>query len=477
MPPATSVPRRRRTPSPGTRRRRRRRSTSRRCLRPRRRPVLSWQSGGAAADFDHYDVYRSSTLIWSGTATTYTDDQPAPPATSGNLSYTVKAVDALGNASTASVARTVVYDIAAPSAVGSLTAASPTIHPSLGWTTASDTGGSGLAGLPRVPRRRAGHADDRHDVHRLLALGRRHLRLHRARHRQRRQPRRRRRRPARSRSIRPRRRRRAASSAQSPTNHVTLSWPATSDTGSSGSGVAQYRVYRNGSPISIVSATAYTDTSLAIEGTWQYTVSAIDATGNEGPQSAPISVLYDATPPPAPVGLAVAPISTTQPSLSWISGGPDALSGFDHYELLRDGAIVASTTSTSIVDVTLTQNGSHTYAVRAVDAAGNRSNATPAQSAIFDNTPPAVPASVSVASPSNRPVDLVVRLGRRRRSRRRHVLDLPRRRLDARRDDRRARPSSTRRPSPRARTPTRWSRPTRPATRAHRRSRLPSRST
>ena len=397
-------------------------------------PVLSWQSGGAAADFDHYDVYRSSTLIWSGTATTYTDDQPAPPATSGNLSYTVKAVDALGNASTASVARTVVYDIAAPSAVASLTAASPTIHPALGWTTASDAGGSGLAGY-RVYRdgvqvtqttgttfidsSLSGDGTYAYTVRAIDNAGNLGA-------------------PSPTRTVQVDQTPPPAPSglfAQSPTNHVTLSWPATSDTGGSGSGVAQYRVYRNGSPIAIVSATAYTDTSLAIEGTWQYTVSAIDATGNEGPQSAPISVLYDATPPPAPVGLAVAAISTTQPSLSWISGGPDALSGFDHYELLRDGAIVASTTSTSIVDVTLTQNGSHTYAVRAVDAAGNRSNATPTQSAIFDNTPPAVPASVSVASPSNRPVDLVVRLGRRRRIRRRHVLDLPRRQLDARRDD------------------------------------------
>lgn len=365
-------------------------------------PVLSWQSGGAAADFDHYDVYRSSTLIWSGTATTYTDDQPAPPATSGNLSYTVKAVDALGNASTASVARTVVYDIAAPSAVASLTVASPTIHPALGWTTASDTGNSGLAGY-RVYRdgvqviqttgttfidsSLSGDGTYAYTVRAIDNAGNLGP-------------------PSPTRTVQVDQTPPPAPSglfAQSPTNHVTLSWPATSDTGSSGSGVAQYRVYRNGSPISIVSATAYSDTSLAIEGTWQYTVSAIDATGNEGPQSAPISVLYDATPPPAPVGLAVAAISTTQPSLSWISGGPDALSGFDHYELLRDGAIVASTTSTSIVDVTLTQNGSHTYAVRAVDAAGNRSNATPTQSAIFDNTPPAVPASVSLASPSNRP--------------------------------------------------------------------------
>ncbi len=174
-------------------------------------PVLSWQSGGAAADFDHYDVYRSSTLIWSGTATTYTDDQPAPPATSGNLSYTVKAVDALGNASTASVARTVVYDIAAPSAVASLTAASPTIHPALGWTTASDAGGSGLAG---------------------------------------------------------------------------------------------YRVYRDGVQVTQTTGTTFIDSSLSGDGTYAYTVRAIDNAGNLGAASPTRTVQVDQTPPPAPSGLA-----------------------------------------------------------------------------------------------------------------------------------------------------------------------------
>ncbi len=85
-------------------------------------PVLSWQSGGPAGDFDHYDLFRGGTLIWSGNATTYTDDQPSPPTASASLTYTVKAVDALGNSSTASTPKTVVYDITPPAAVPTLTA-------------------------------------------------------------------------------------------------------------------------------------------------------------------------------------------------------------------------------------------------------------------------------------------------------------------------------------------------------------------
>ena len=114
-------------------------------------------------------------------------------------------------------------------------------------------------------------------------------------------------------------------------------------------------------------------------------------------------MLYDRTPPPAPSGLSVPPITTTQPTLVWVAGGPDALSGFDHFELLRDGNLVASTAGTSITDVGLTANGSHTYAVRSVDAAGNQSPPTPVQRTIFDNTPPEIPTNVAAASPTNRP--------------------------------------------------------------------------
>jgi large repetitive protein len=365
-------------------------------------PALSWQSGGPASDFDHYDLFRGGTLIWSGNATSYTDNQPAPPALSGNLTYTVKAVDALGNSSSASTPKTVVYDIVAPAAVTTLTGATPTLHAALSWTSATDTGGSALAGyiVYRDGSQIAQVAtltftDSSLSVDGIYAYTVRAV--------------------DNAGNVGPSSPTRTIQVdqtpppaptgviAQTPTNHVVLSWPATPDSNGTGSGVSQYRVYRNGSPIALVQSTTFTDTSLAIEGTWVYTVSAIDAAGNEGPQSAGFPVLYDATPPPAPYGLSTAPLTTSQPSLSWSSGGPDALSGFDHYELLRDGVVVASTTQTSITDVTLTANGTHTYAVRAVDAAGNHSASTPVQSTIYDNTPPAIPASLTVPSPSNRP--------------------------------------------------------------------------
>ncbi|MDX6580733.1 MAG: hypothetical protein QOJ47_2282, partial [Gaiellales bacterium] len=275
-------------------------------------PALSWQSGGAASDFDHYDLYRGSTLVWSGTATSYTDDQP-PPAASGNLSYTVKAVDALGNASSASTAKSVLYDITVPGAVATLTATSPVVHPSLTWTSATDTGGSGLAGY-RVYRDGSQVAQttaltfvdaslsvDGTYAYTVRALdGAGNVGP-----------------PSPTRTIQVDQTPPLAPTgivAASPTNQVSLSWPATSDGGAFGSGVSRYRIYRNGTPIDVTAPAAYTDTTLGIEGTWQYTVAAIDAAGNEGPQSAPVSVLYDRTPPPAPSGLSVPPITTTQPT-------------------------------------------------------------------------------------------------------------------------------------------------------------------
>jgi large repetitive protein len=364
-------------------------------------PALSWQSGGGASDFDHYDLYRGATLVWSGTATSYTDDQP-PPAASGNLSYTVKAVDALGNASSASTPRSVLYDITAPGAVTALTGTSPLVHPSLTWPSATDAGGSNLAGyriyrdgsqiaqttsLSFVDASLAVDGTYSYAVRAVDGAGNVGP-------------------PSPTRTIQVDQTPPPAPTgivAASPSNQVSLSWPATPDAGVSSSGVARYRIYRNGTPIDTTAPAAYSDTTLGIEGTWQYTVSAIDAAGNEGPQSAPVAVLYDRTPPPAPSGLSVPPITTTQPTLTWIAGAPDALSGFDHFELLRDGNLVASTGATTITDVGLTANGSHAYTVRAVDAAGNASAATPVQRSIFDNTPPEIPTNAAAASPTNRP--------------------------------------------------------------------------
>ena len=69
-----------------------------------------------------------------------------------------------------------------------------------------------------------------------------------------------------------------------------------------------------------------------------YTVSAIDAAGNEGPQSAPVSVLYDHTPPPAPFGLSV-PAVTRAAGAYVERRRPRRALRLRHYQVLRDGAV------------------------------------------------------------------------------------------------------------------------------------------
>jgi YD repeat-containing protein len=66
-------------------------------------------------------------------------------------------------------------------------------------------------------------------------------------------------------------------------SQINLSWGASSDTG--GSGLAGYRVYRNGSHITNTAATSYPDTGLASSTPYSYTVAAYDNATNTSGQS------------------------------------------------------------------------------------------------------------------------------------------------------------------------------------------------
>ena len=107
------------------------------------KPALTWTSGGADAlsGFARYDVYRGATLAGSSTSTSFTD---TALSTSGSYSYTVKTIDNAGNVSNASTAKVVVYDVIAPPVPGGFAAPAATkVKPTLTFTAASDTGGSG----------------------------------------------------------------------------------------------------------------------------------------------------------------------------------------------------------------------------------------------------------------------------------------------------------------------------------------------
>jgi len=69
-------------------------------------------------------------------------------------------------------------------------------------------------------------------------------------------------------------------------SQVDLTWNASTDP-PGGSGLAGYKVYRNGSPIGSTTLTSYSDTDLNPDTTYAYTVSAYDNATNESSQSTP----------------------------------------------------------------------------------------------------------------------------------------------------------------------------------------------
>lgn len=106
----------------------------------------------------------------------------------------------------------------------------------------------------------------------------------------------------------------------------------------------------------------------------------------------------DTTPPTAPAGLTAAAASTTQVNLAWQSATDNI--GVASYDVVRNGAVISHTTTTTYNDVNVAPATSYNYTVRAYDAAGNVSAdsnlATAVTPAAADTTPP----SITVSSPS-----------------------------------------------------------------------------
>jgi len=201
-----------------------------------------------------------------------------------------------------------------------------------------------------------------------------------------------------------------AATAPTP-SQVQLSWNASTD---DGVGVAGYRLYRDGSntPIANVTVTHYTDTGLASNTAYTYTLRAYDAAtpANESALTAAVSVTTppapptgDSTPPTVPQDVTAIATSTTSIQISW-SPSTDA-SGISEYRVFREGASVAIavTQNTTFTDTQLTPNTTYTYFVTAVDGAtpSNESARSLGASAKTgpgndpgDTTPPTVPGNV-----------------------------------------------------------------------------------
>jgi hypothetical protein len=169
---------------------------------------------------------------------------------------------------------------------------------------------------------------------------------------------------------------------------VSLSWSASD-------GATSYHVKRSttsGGEATIASPTtsSYTDTSVTNGTLYYYVVSAVNAYGESGNSSEKSATPVAPQPPPAPTALIATP-GNAQVSLSW-----NASSGATSYNVKRSTtsggeSTIASATTNSYTDTSVTNGILYYYVVSAVNANGESANSSE-QSA----TPQAPVTNVSV---------------------------------------------------------------------------------
>jgi fibronectin type 3 domain-containing protein len=158
--------------------------------------------------------------------------------------------------------------------------------------------------------------------------------------------------------------------------------------------VDHYNVYRNsgGSPVGVVVApgTTFLDTTLSLtpgvaDGSYTYQIRAASAGDvTLGVTSGAVTVIYDTTAPTAPGGVAASAALDGSIGISWAAASDGAGSGIARYVVRRalsasapataaDGDATCQGTATSCVDASALNAKVYSYAVFAVDRAGNTS--------------------------------------------------------------------------------------------------------
>ena len=178
---------------------------------------------------------------------------------------------------------------------------------------------------------------------------------------------------------------------------VALGWDAAVDN----VGVTGYRVYRDGALVgSTTGARAFTDDTAVSATTYTYTVSALDAAGNESALSTGATVRTtgpDVTPPTVPTGGSGTLSEPGVVALAWNTSTDNV--GVDHYAVYRDGAQIGTATTAAYSDATVAPDVGYAYTVEAVDAAANRSAPSdPIAVSTGDSEPPTVPTGVTATA-------------------------------------------------------------------------------
>ncbi len=191
--------------------------------------------------------------------------------------------------------------------------------------------------------------------------------------------------------------------AASPTPRPVITWDAATDNGSAPTGLDHYDVYRGATKVGSTAGLSFQDDAVSLDGSYVYTVRAVDRAQNASVATPPVTVLFDKTPPPLATNLTALTPTPHAPVVSWNPGGSDNLSGFLRFDVYRDGNLIAATTVPTLTDTTLSAQGAHVYTVRSIDVAGNVSAPSNTLTVIYDTTPPHTPTGLAVPTPTKLP--------------------------------------------------------------------------
>ena len=183
---------------------------------------------------------------------------------------------------------------------------------------------------------------------------------------------------------------------------VVLRWrPSTDDVGVTG-----YEVLRGQVVVARATGPAAGEERLLPATAYCYQVRAVDAAGNRSPPSGESCVTTpDLTPPTVPPEVAAAPSSDRAVAVTWKPSTDNV--GVTGYEVLRGDEVVARATATRASITGLAPGREYCHAVRARDAAGNPSPASPRACATArDLAPPTVPGAPVAAAVSAEQVAL-----------------------------------------------------------------------
>lgn len=183
------------------------------------------------------------------------------------------------------------------------------------------------------------------------------------------------------------------------TSAINLRWGTSTDNRA----VTGFRIWRDGVLVTTAAATAtgMTDSGLTPATRYDYSIRAVDGAGNmSAPVTASATTKAVDTPPTVP-GPVTVTATATAARIAW-SPAADNL-GVTGYRVWRDGVLLGMTTSLAWKDSDLTPATTYTWAIRAVDTAGQTGPAVTvtAATAEIDVSAPSTPTtSISPENPT-----------------------------------------------------------------------------